>query len=146
MCRRSLSRFTPDCNGNQAMHPFHFTECSVVNNRCNPSVCDNTCILSFFAVGTVMAAREILIIVLGPRKAHALQKCIEEGVNHMYTASTIQLHRRSCIVCDEDATLDLKVRTVRYFKGVSMFWEAFLIAFGCIDNVSETFGYSQREC
>lgn len=68
-------------------------------------------------VGTVMAAREVLIIVTGSHKAAALQKCIEEGVNHMYTLSAIQLHKRGCIVCDDDATLELKVKTVRYFKG-----------------------------
>jgi hypothetical protein len=27
-----------------------------------------------------------------------------------------QLHPRACIVCDDDATLDLRVRTVRYVK------------------------------
>lgn len=29
-----------------------------------------------------------------------------------------QMHPRACIVCDEDATLDLKVRTVKYFKSL----------------------------
>ena len=60
-------------------------------------------------VGTIMAAREVVIIVTGQHKADALAKCIEMGVNHMYTLSAIQLHPRSCIVCDEDATAELRV-------------------------------------
>jgi len=69
-------------------------------------------------VKTITDAREILIIVAGQHKAHALMKCIEEGVNHMYTMSALQLHPTSVIVCDEDATMELRVRTVRYFKGL----------------------------
>ena len=69
-------------------------------------------------VGTVMAAREVVVIITGPHKANALAKCIEEGVSHMWTVSALQMHERSLIVCDEDATLELRVRTVRYFKGI----------------------------
>jgi hypothetical protein len=38
-------------------------------------------------VGTVMDAREVIVIVSGAHKADALMKCIELGVNHMYTLS-----------------------------------------------------------
>jgi glucosamine-6-phosphate deaminase len=69
-------------------------------------------------VGTVMDAREVVVIITGSHKAHALSKCIEEGVSHMWTVSALQLHQRACIACDEDATLELRVRTVRYFKGI----------------------------
>ena len=51
-------------------------------------------------------------------QALAMHKCIEEGVNHMWTVSAVQLHPRACIVCDEDATLELRVKTVKYFKGL----------------------------
>jgi glucosamine-6-phosphate deaminase len=67
-------------------------------------------------VATVMDAREVMIIVSGISKARALQKAVEEGVNHMWTVSMLQLHRHGMIVCDEDATLELKVATVKYFK------------------------------
>jgi glucosamine-6-phosphate deaminase len=67
-------------------------------------------------VGTIMDAREVLLLVQGYRKAIALAQAIENGVNHMWTASALQLHPRSTIVCDEDATLELKVKTVKYFK------------------------------
>lgn len=69
-------------------------------------------------VGTVMAAREVLIIILGINKSLALSKCIEEGISHMWTVSAIQNHSRACIVCDEDATMELRVKTVKYFKGL----------------------------
>jgi len=69
-------------------------------------------------VGTVMDAKEVVIVVSGYNKAHALQKGIEEGVNHMYTISMLQLHPRGMIVCDEDATMELQVKTVKYFKDV----------------------------
>ena len=69
-------------------------------------------------VGTVLDAREVLIVICGEAKALALQKCLEEGVNHMWTVSCLQNHQRAVIVCDEDATVELRVKTVRYFKGM----------------------------
>jgi glucosamine-6-phosphate deaminase len=69
-------------------------------------------------VGTVMAAREVLIIVSGHAKARALQASVEGGVNHLWTLSCLQMHPKAVIVCDEDATDELKVGTVRYFKDI----------------------------
>jgi len=36
----------------------------------------------------------------------------------MWTASAIQLHQNAIVVCDEDATAELRVKTVKYFKGL----------------------------
>ena len=69
-------------------------------------------------VGTVMDAREVVIIVSGYSKARALQRVVEEGVNHMWTVSMLQLHRKGMIVCDDESTMELKVGTVRYFKDI----------------------------
>jgi len=69
-------------------------------------------------VATVMDAQEVLILISGISKARALQKVVEDGVNHMWTVSMLQLHQHGMIVCDEDATLELKVGTVRYFKDI----------------------------
>ena len=55
-------------------------------------------------VGTVLDAREVLVVVTGQRKSLALSKAIEEGVNHMTTLSALQLHPQALIVADEDAT------------------------------------------
>lgn len=69
-------------------------------------------------VATVMDAREVLVIVTGAHKAYALYKAIEEGVSHMWTCSAMQLHPNALVVADEDATLELRVKTVKYFKGI----------------------------
>ncbi|XP_014209149.1 glucosamine-6-phosphate isomerase [Copidosoma floridanum] len=70
-------------------------------------------------VGTVMDAKEVMILITGSHKAFALYKAIEEGINHMWTVSAFQQHPRTIIICDEDATLELRVKTVKYFKALS---------------------------
>lgn len=65
-----------------------------------------------------MDAREVCIIITGAHRSIALSKCVEEGVNHMWTVSAIQMHPKGLIVCDEDATLELHVKTVKYFKSI----------------------------
>ncbi len=69
-------------------------------------------------VGTVMDAREVLIIVSGYSKARALRMAVEEGVNHIWTVSMLQLHPHGIIACDEESTLELRVGTVKYFKEI----------------------------
>lgn len=69
-------------------------------------------------VATVMDAREVMVVITGAHKSLALAKCVEEGVNHMWTVSAMQMHPKGLIVCDEDATLELHVKTVRYFKSI----------------------------
>lgn len=69
-------------------------------------------------VGTIMDSEEVLIIVNGHSKARALRHCIEEGINHMWTISALQMHRKGIVVCDEDATAELKVGTYKYFKDI----------------------------
>lgn len=69
-------------------------------------------------VKTVTDSREVLILASGLNKAQALQKTVEEGINHMWTCSVIQLHPKAIIVCDEKATYEMKVGTVNYFKDI----------------------------
>ena len=69
-------------------------------------------------VGTVMDAKELLIVISGYNKARALQKVVEDGVNHMWTVSMLQIHKRGMICCNDDATMELKVGTVKYFKDI----------------------------
>ena len=59
-----------------------------------------------------------MIIITGAQKAFAFYKAIEEGVSHMWTVSAFQMHPRTLFVADEDATLELKVKTVKYFKSL----------------------------
>lgn len=75
-------------------------------------------------VQTVLDAREVVIIVTGAHKAVALQKCIEGGVNHMYTLSALQLHPQSLLVVDEDATLELQVKTAKVSPENGRVWQS----------------------
>ena len=69
-------------------------------------------------VGTVMSAREVLILVNGHGKARALQQAVEGSVNQMWTITALQLHPKGIIVCDEAACIELKVGTYNYFKDI----------------------------
>ncbi len=67
-------------------------------------------------VGTLLDAEEVLLLVTGYNKALALQACVEGSVNHLWTVSCLQMHKKAVVVCDEPATQELKVKTVKYFK------------------------------
>lgn len=69
-------------------------------------------------VGTIMDAKQILLLVNGHNKARALRHGIEEGISQMWTISALQLHSNAIIVADEDACVELKVGTYRYFKDI----------------------------
>lgn len=69
-------------------------------------------------VGTVMDADEVLLLVSGRSKAPALHHVVEQGVNHMWTASALQWHPHWTVVCDQDAAAELRAETVRYFLDV----------------------------
>jgi glucosamine-6-phosphate deaminase len=69
-------------------------------------------------VGTIMDSKEVLIIVNGQNKARALHAVVEEGINHMWTLSCLQMHPKAVIVCDEPAASELKAGTVSYFKDI----------------------------
>lgn len=69
-------------------------------------------------VGTVMDAREVMVLVNGHAKARALQAVVEGGISQMFTISALQMHQHGIIVCDEAATDELKVGTYRYFKDI----------------------------
>ncbi|AXF75232.1 glucosamine-6-phosphate deaminase [Erwinia tracheiphila] len=67
-------------------------------------------------VGTLLDAEEVMILVTGHAKAHALRAAVEGNVNHMWTISCLQLHAKSVVVCDEPSTMELKVKTIKYFR------------------------------
>lgn len=66
----------------------------------------------------VSSAFQVMILITGAQKSFALYKTIEDGVNHMWTASALQQHKNALLICDDDATLELRVKTVKYFKGL----------------------------
>lgn len=69
-------------------------------------------------VGTVMDAKEVLIIITGFSKARAVREVIEGGVSHMWTVSMLQLHEHAIIALDDPATMELQVESMKYFKEI----------------------------
>ena len=69
-------------------------------------------------VATVLDAKQVLILALGHKKARALQQCVEGPYSHVCTISAMQVHPHGIVVCDEPATVELKVGTYRYFKDI----------------------------
>ncbi|MBR5610762.1 MAG: glucosamine-6-phosphate deaminase [Bacteroidales bacterium] len=69
-------------------------------------------------VGTIMDSQEVLILCNGHAKARALAHAVEGSVNHYWTISVLQMHPKGIIVCDEAATVELKVGTFNYFKDI----------------------------
>ena len=69
-------------------------------------------------VGTVLDAKEVLIMVNGYNKARALAQAVEGSINHLWTITALQLHPKGIIVCDDMATYELKVGTYNYFKDI----------------------------
>lgn len=69
-------------------------------------------------VGTVLSAKEVMIIVNGHNKARALYHAVEGPVMQMWTISALQMHEKGIIICDDAATDELKVGTYRYFKDI----------------------------
>ena len=69
-------------------------------------------------VGTVISAKEVLVLAFGHKKARALQQAVEGAYSHTCTLSALQNHPHGIIVCDELAAGELKVNTYRYFKDI----------------------------
>ena len=69
-------------------------------------------------IGTIMDAEEVLIMATGLAKAEAVHQAVEGGVSHVWTVSALQLHPKSIIICDDAATDELKVKTVKYFLDI----------------------------
>ena len=69
-------------------------------------------------IGTIMDAREVLILVSGRDKARALKAAVEGGVSHWHPLSCLQMHPKAIIVCDKEAVEELQAGTVRYFQEI----------------------------
>lgn len=69
-------------------------------------------------VGTILDAKEVLILVNGHNKARALAQAVEGSINQMWTITALQLHPKGIIVCDEMATFELTVGTYKYFLDI----------------------------
>ena len=67
---------------------------------------------------TIMSSKEVLVLISGTHKANALKHCLEGSVNHTWTVSLLQLHPKTCLVLDKDATSELTVKTVDYYTNL----------------------------
>ncbi|MEW9809901.1 MAG: glucosamine-6-phosphate deaminase [Candidatus Symbiodolus clandestinus] len=68
--------------------------------------------------GTLLEAKEIMVLVSGYHKALALQAAVEGSINYLWGISSLQLHPKSVLICDEPATQELKIKTVNYFRAL----------------------------
>ena len=65
-------------------------------------------------IGTVMDAKEVIVVINGHNKARALAKVVEGSVSQKWTCSALQMHQNGIIVCDEAACGELTVDTYKY--------------------------------
>jgi len=61
-------------------------------------------------VGTILEARQLLLLANGSKKANAVAQAVEGPVTSMITASVLQLHPDALVYVDADAAAELKMR------------------------------------
>jgi glucosamine-6-phosphate deaminase len=61
-------------------------------------------------VGTILDARELLLLATGAAKASILAKAVEGPITAMISASAMQLHANCKVIVDEEAARELKGR------------------------------------
>lgn len=69
-------------------------------------------------VATLLDAKEVLILATGHNKALALQAAVEGPITQQWTISALQMHEKAIIACDSAATMELKVKTLKYFTEI----------------------------
>ncbi|MBU2713111.1 glucosamine-6-phosphate deaminase [Zooshikella harenae] len=67
-------------------------------------------------IGSLLDAKELLIMATGTNKADAVQHAVEGSVSHQWPVTAIQLHPKAIITCDHDAAQELKVKTLKYYQ------------------------------
>lgn len=61
-------------------------------------------------IGTILRAREVVLLAYGPSKARAAAAMVEGPLSAACPASALQLHRRVTVVLDEAAAAELTLR------------------------------------
>ena len=67
-------------------------------------------------VGTILEARQCLLLVTGASKAEILAKAVEGPITAMVTASALQLHPRCQVIGDKEAAAQLRGR--EYYRWI----------------------------
>ncbi|NOZ75479.1 MAG: glucosamine-6-phosphate deaminase [FCB group bacterium] len=65
-------------------------------------------------IGTIMEAREIILLANGPGKSWAVKTSIEGPVTAMCPASMLQMHRKSNVILDQAAASELSAEFIAY--------------------------------
>jgi glucosamine-6-phosphate deaminase len=71
-------------------------------------------------MSTIMDARQVVVLATGANKSAAVARCVEGNVSHVFPISLLQMHRSCVLICDHSATMDLKVKTVLYYKNLAI--------------------------
>jgi glucosamine-6-phosphate deaminase len=69
-------------------------------------------------IQTMMDADEVMILASGGAKANAIKHAVCGGISHVWPVSVLQQHPHGIIACDEDATGELDMETIAYFKEI----------------------------
>ncbi|MBS1799540.1 MAG: glucosamine-6-phosphate deaminase [Acidobacteria bacterium] len=67
-------------------------------------------------IGTILDARQCVLLAFGKGKAHAVADAVEGAVRAMNPASALQMHPNTTVFLDEDAASELKL--VDYYRWV----------------------------
>lgn len=65
---------------------------------------------------TVYSAKRVIILASGIKKSIAIRECIEGPISSQYTCTVFQNHPKTIVVCDEDASREIKHKTYLYYK------------------------------
>lgn len=66
-------------------------------------------------IGTIMDAREVMILVNGRKKAPVLKEAVEGALSQACPITALHLHPESVVVADEDACDELRLKTYRFY-------------------------------
>lgn len=69
-------------------------------------------------VGTIMSAKEVIIMASGNNKADAIYQAVEGSINQKWTITAMQNHPHGIIVCDKSAASKLSSEAVEYFNSI----------------------------
>ena len=61
-------------------------------------------------VGTILEAKQIIMLVTGKEKAKILAKAVEGPISSMISATALQLHPKCTVIVDEEAATELQER------------------------------------
>ena len=69
-------------------------------------------------IGTIMEAKEVIIMAGGENKAEAIYQGIEGSINHRWPITALQQHKSGIVVCDKASCSKLSNDTISYFKNI----------------------------